>query len=144
VGCYAAVLESFWGGTARGDQLARMALAAIRETGAAPTSLHASFLAEAAPDEVAIRCDAPVAAQRRVRLEQRGAPVCEAVFRFDPPSGELTYQSRPGDRDLPEPESLPAEAELGAREGWARYAVGPIESRRVGAPAPVQPHEEAI
>jgi hypothetical protein len=43
-GRYAATPESFWGATARGDLLARMALAAIREAGAAPTSLHASFL----------------------------------------------------------------------------------------------------
>lgn len=80
-GRYAATPESFWGATARGDLLARMALAAIAEAGAAPTSLHASFLADAEPDEeVAIRCDTAIAAQRRVHLEQRGAPICDAVL----------------------------------------------------------------
>jgi len=93
-GRHAGTPESFWGATARGDLLARMALAAIGEANAAPTSLHASFLAEAEPDrEVEIRVDAPVAAQRRVHLDQRGAPICDATFRFDPPSGELTYRS---------------------------------------------------
>lgn len=143
-GRYAATPESFWGATTRGDLLARMALAAVAEAGASPTSLHASFHADAEPDrEVAIRCDAPTGAQRRILLEQGGAPICDATFRFDLPAGRLTYQTR-SRLDLPAPESLPPEAELGAREGWARYAVGPIESRRITPAGQVPPHEPAI
>ncbi len=144
-GAYSASPESFWGGTAPGDLLARMALAAIKEAGATPTSVHASFVAVAVPDlEVSIQCDVPVSVQRQVHLYQRGALICDAIFRFDPPSGALTYQRGSFDMDLPSPESLPSEAEQGAREGWAQYAVGPIESRRVTARAQASEGEPAV
>lgn len=144
-GDYAASLESFWGGTARGDLLARMALAVMKEAGSAPTSLHASFVAKAVPDEeVSIHCEPPVSVQRRVHLSQRGAPICEAVFRFDPPSGDLTYQRVSFDAGVPAPESLSSEADLGAKEGWGPFAVGPIESRRITSPTQVKDNEPAV
>lgn len=144
-GSYSASLESFWGATARGDLLARMGLAVMAEAGTAPSSLHASFLAKAVPDEdVSIHCEPPVSMQRRVQLGQRGAPVCDAVFRFDPPADDLAYQRVSVDPQLPAPESLPTEADLGAREGWAEFAVGPVESRRVTPRAPVHEREAAV
>src|SRR5262245_52001968 len=75
-GQYAASLESFWGGTACGDLLARMALAVMAEGGSAPTSLHASFLGRLAPGEVAIQCEPARGVQRRVRALQSDADVC--------------------------------------------------------------------
>jgi acyl-CoA thioesterase II len=94
--------------------------------------------------EVAIRCEPPVSVQRRVHLSQHGAPICDAVFRFDPPSGDLTYQRVSLAADVRAPESLPTEAEMGAREGWAPYAVGPIESRRITSPTQVKDDEPAV
>lgn len=144
-GEYVASLESFWGGTTRGDLLARMALAVMKEAGTVPTSLHASFVAKAVPgEEVSIYCEPAVSVQRRAQLRQHGAPICDAVFRFDPPSGDLTYQRVSFDAGVPAPESLPSEADLGAREGWAPFAVGPVESRRITSPAQVKDNEPAV
>src|SRR5262245_16811532 len=84
-GCYAATPESFWGGYACGDLLAKMALAVSREANSPPTALHASFVGQAIPDEPAsIHCADALGAQRAVRMEQGGKPICEAMFRFDP------------------------------------------------------------
>jgi acyl-CoA thioesterase-2 len=64
-------------------------------------------------------------------------------LRFFAPAEGLGYQSVAPPRGLPPPEALPSEAELGAREGWAEYAVGPVESRRITPPEPVKDHEPA-
>ena len=131
-GRYRAVPESFWGGYACGDLLAKMALAVGREANAAPTSLHASFVGQAIPDESAtIHCADALGTQRIVRMEQGGKTICEALFRFDPRAGALAYQTPAPTNGIVAPEALPSEAETGAQEGWAMYAVGPVETRRV-------------
>jgi acyl-CoA thioesterase-2 len=55
----------------------------------------------------------------------------------------LAYQSVAPPRGLPEPEALPSEVELAEREGWAPFAVGPIESRRITPRETVKEHEPA-
>jgi acyl-CoA thioesterase len=79
-----------------------------------------------------------------VQARARGALLCDATFRFGPRGDGITYQSRAPERGLPAPEDLPSEVEQGRAEGWAQYAVGPIESRRIGARAPVKDHEPAL
>lgn len=142
-GLYRAAPESFWGGYACGDLLAKMALAAGREANAAATSLHASFVGQAIADEPAtIRVSSALGAQRTVRMEQRGAPICDAAFRFDPRAGALAYQSPARLDGIVAPEELPSEAETGALEGWAMYAVGPVETRRVSRHGALAANEE--
>ena len=142
-GLYRTVPESFWGGYACGDLLAKMALAVGREANATPTSLHASFTGRAIADEaVSIRCASALGAQRAASMEQSGAVLCEAIFRFDPRAGALAYQSPAHLEDIVAPEALPSEAETGAQEGWAMYAVGPVETRRVSRHGTLAPNEE--
>jgi len=133
-------LESFWGASAPGDLLARATLAA----GAAPTASHALFLREAPPEvELTLACEALAADCKRVTVREAEAPVCEVQLRFGAAAEGLGYQSVAPPRGLPPPETLPSEAELAAREGWAPYAVGPIESRRITPPEPVKDREPA-
>jgi acyl-CoA thioesterase-2 len=79
----------------------------------------------------------------RVDVRERDERVAELQLRFGPASEGLTYQSVAAPSGLPAPEDLPSEAELGAREGWAQYAVGPIESRRITPRETVKDHEPA-
>ena len=138
-------LESFWGETARGDLLARATLAGLADRRDAPAAVHAIFLRPVAPDvELTLACDALASDRTRVSVRERDALVAEVQLRFGPSGGELGYQSAAPEPGLPAPESLPSEAEQATREGWAPYAVGPIESRRITPPTPVKDHEPAV
>ena len=144
-GAFAASLESFWGATAPGDLLARALLAASAGRDDAPAALHASFLAHAGPDEpLSLTREELDAGVTRVRARARGALICDATFRFAPRGDGFGYQCLAPDRGLPAPEDLPSEVEQGRAEGWAQYAVGPIESRRISAPAPVKDDEPSL
>ena len=138
-------LESFWGASAPGDLIARAVLAGGRRRGAAPSAVHALCL-RAVPPEVELTLTSEELSPdcERVRVHERDELVCEVQLRFGPAGEGLGYQSVAPERGLPAPDALPSEAETGAREGWAPYAVGPIESRRVTPREPVKDHEPAL
>ena len=144
-GVFSARLESFWGEAAPGDLLARATLAASAGRSAGPSASHAVFLRAASPDvALAFACE-PLSNERtRVTVREGEALVAEVQLRFGPAGAGLTYQCVAPERGLPDPEALPSEAEQGAREGWAQYAVGPIESRRITPPEAVKEHEPAL
>ena len=144
-GAYGATLESFWGGAAPGDLLARATLAATAGRRDNPTALHAALLRKARPDvEISLATEDLAADRRRVRAHQKGDLLCDVVFRFGPDGAGLTYQCVAPEPGLAAPEELPSEAELGAIEGWAAYAVGPVESRRVGERAQATGADPAV
>lgn len=144
-GAFSARLESFWGATAPGDLLARALLAASAGRGELPGALHASLLAQAEPDTpLSLAREELGAGRTRVQARAQGALLCDATFRFGPRGEGFGYQGRAPDRALPAPEDLPSEVEQGRAEGWAQYAVGPIESRRISARAPVKDDEPAV
>ena len=138
-------LESFWGAAAKGDLLARANLAGTAARGEAPSAAQAIFLQPLPPDvELTFACDVLSADRTRVSVREQGALVAEVQLRFGPAGDGLTYQSAAPEPGLPAPEDLPSEAEVAAREGWAQYAVGPIESRRLTPSLPVKDHEPAV
>ena len=138
-------LESFWGAAAQGDLLARATLAGSTARGEAPSAAQAIFLRPVPPDvELSFACDVLSADRSRVSVREQGALVAEVQLRFGPAGDGLTYQSAAPEPGLAAPEDLPSEAEVAAREGWAQYAVGPIESRRLTPYLPVKDHEPAV
>jgi acyl-CoA thioesterase II len=144
-GRYHAALESFWGASLSGDLLARALLAASAEAGALPAALQASFFRAPAPGvELSLATSEPAPGRWRVAVQQEGAPVAEVMARVGPGPGAWSYQGATPEPDLPAPETLPSEAEQAAAEGWAEFAVGPVESRRIGDPKPVASHEPAL
>jgi acyl-CoA thioesterase-2 len=144
-GRHVAALESFWGEAACGDLLARATLAGSAERGAAPSAAHAVFFRAAPPEvELTLACDELSADRTRVTVRERDDRICEVQLRFGPAGDGLSYQCIAPERGLPAPEDLPSEAEVGAREGWAQYAVGPIESRRITPREPVKDDEPAV
>lgn len=138
-------LESFWGAAAKGDLLARAALAGFAARGEAPSAAQAIFLRPVLPDvELTLACDALAADRTRVSVRERDDLVAELQLRFGPAGDGLSYQCAAPEPGLPAPEDLPSEAEVAAREGWSQYAVGPIESRRLTPYLPVKDHEPAV
>ena len=143
-GVFSARLESFWGTAAPGDLLARAMLAGSEGRGMGPGAIHAVFLRAAPPDvALTLTCERLSDGHTRVGVREGDARVAEVLLRFGPPSEGLTYQGVAAPSELPAPEDLPSEAELGAREGWAPYAVGPIDSRRITPRETVKAHEPA-
>ena len=137
-------LESFWGGSAPGDLLARAVLTGSEGRGAPPSAIRAVFLRAAPPDvALTLACDALSAERTRVTVRERDELVSEVQLRFGPAGEGLSFQAFALEPGLPAPEDLPSEAEVGAREGWAQYAVGPIESRRITPRETVKDHEPA-
>jgi acyl-CoA thioesterase-2 len=145
-GHQAARLESFWGAAAEGDLLARAVLAASDRAGPLPGAIQASFLRTLPADaELSLRCHDLAPDRRRVEVRHGPALCAEVTLRFDTPRDlGLGYQSAAPERGLPAPEDLPSEREQGEAEGWAQYAVGPVESRRIGEQTPVKEHEPAV
>jgi acyl-CoA thioesterase-2 len=134
-------LESFWGEAALGDLLARAVLAAER----APVAVHAAFHRAARPEvELTLESEAHASERTRVRVRDGDALLAEVWLRFGGARDGLAVQTLAPEAGLPEPDALPSEAALGAREGWAPFAVGPIESRRITPGAPVKDHEPAV
>jgi acyl-CoA thioesterase-2 len=70
--------------------------------------------------------------------------LCEVDLRFGSSEKGLSYQCAKPAPGLPAPEDLPSERETAEQEGWGEYAVGPIESRRIGKRTPVGENEPAI
>lgn len=145
-GTASARLEGFWGTAAAGDLLARAVLAASALRGAGTlAALHAAFLRPPEPDvELTLSAEALARGRTRVGVRNGADPVAEVTLRFGEATSGLSYQSSAPEPGLPAPESLPSEAETAAHEGWAPYAVGPIESRRITELAPVKDHEPAV
>jgi acyl-CoA thioesterase-2 len=140
-GACVAQLESFWGAAAPGDLVARAVLA----SGRVPAAVHAVFLREAKPEvELTFECEALAPERTRVGCRAGGERLAEVWLRSGGPREGLDVQIAAPERDLPAPDALPSEAALAAEEGWAPYAVGPIESRRVTPGAPVKDHEPAV
>jgi acyl-CoA thioesterase-2 len=138
-------LESFWGAAAQGDLLARATLAGSVTRAETPSAAHAVFLRPVSPDvELTLACEALAADRTRVSVRVHDDLVAELQLRFGPAGDGLTYQSVAPEPGLSAPESLPTEAEVAAQEGWAPYAVGPIESRRLTPYLPVKDHEPAV
>jgi acyl-CoA thioesterase-2 len=134
-------LEGFWGEAASGDLLARAVLAAER----APSAVHATFLRAARPEvELTFESEAHAPERTSVRVREGDALLAEIWLRFSGAREGLAYQTVAPEAGLPAPDDLPSEAALGAREGWAQYAVGPIESRRITPGVPVKDHEPAV
>ena len=140
-----ASLEGFWGETDAGDLLGRATLAASARGGEDPVAAHALFLAQAPPDVPLSFAREPLGAERRrVRVTHGRDLLSEITFRFCEPRTGLTYQSIVPAADLPAPEDLPSEVEVAEAEGWTRFAIGPIESRRIGLQSPVTAGEPAV
>lgn len=144
-GAYRASLESFWGSTTRGDLAARCVLVAMDGRTHPPHAVQASFTGQAPPDVTIALIREDIGADRaRVRVSHEGELVADVGVRFGPTNDGLTYQSVAPDSGLPAPEDLPSEREQGEAEGWAPFAVGPIESRRIGVYEPVKDDEPAV
>lgn len=141
-GEYAVSLEDFWGASMACDGLARAALAAAESCpGRELHSLHAWFNQPAPPGTaLSLRLDRlgedRQFARRRARLEHGERLLCEAILSFVTPAAGMSYQGAVRDADLPDPESAPSTAERAKAEGWADFARGPIEFRRIGAAWP--------
>lgn len=135
-GEFVARLENFWGSSIGGDALARAALAAADTcAGKELHSLHACFLRSAPPAvPLTLRVDrledGDRLARREVRLCDDGL-LCQVVASFVSPGDGLGYQDVTLDPGLPAPQDLPTTLEQARAEGWADYARGPIEFRRV-------------
>jgi len=137
-------LESFWGASMPGDLLARAVLAGAGAGRDAPASVHAIFLREARPEVTLTLAREELAADcTRVTVREGDERLAEVQLRFGARRAGVRYQSVVAARGLPAPEELPSEAELAAREGWAPYAAGPIEARRITPADPVKDHEPA-
>jgi acyl-CoA thioesterase-2 len=145
VAAYAARLESFWGATACGDLLARATLAATADGREPPAAVHASFLADAPPEvELSLMREDLGPDRTRVRvLDSEQELICDVTLRFGPVGAGLSYQCIAPEAALPAPEELPSEVEVARAEGWSQFAVGPIESRRIGRQDPVKDDEPA-
>ena len=143
---YAARLESFWGATAPGDLLGRAMLVAAADGREPPAAVHATFLADAPPEvELSLIREDLGPDQSRVRvLGPEKELICDVTLRFGPVGEGLTYQCIAPESGLPDPEELPSEVELARAEGWSQFAVGPIESRRIGQQDPVKDDEPAV
>jgi acyl-CoA thioesterase len=143
-GVYGARLESFWGVASPGDAFARAALAASEGASAPLSSLQATMLGVARPDQfLSLEPEELGPELRRVRVRDSAALVCDVMLRFSHERDGLTYQSAGAGLEVPAPEDLPSEAQVAAAEGWSQYAVGPIESRRIGEHRYVEEHEPA-
>jgi len=142
---YGAALESFWGATTPGDLLARATLATTAERREAPTAHQALFFSAPPPDvELSFACEAVGAGRERVTVHHGDARVCEVVVRYGSDEPGINYQSTRPPAGVPSPDDLPSEREVAASEGWEPYAVGPIESRRISAYAPVASDEPSV
>lgn len=141
---YEARLESFWGGSTAGDALARATLAVGGDRRDELSGIHATFPAPAPPDTaLSLACEDIADDARRVRIREGGQLVCDVTLRFGASGEGLSYQSAIPAPGLTPPEELPSEAELAAAEGWSQYAVGPVESRRIGEHRFVEDDEPA-
>lgn len=130
-------LEDFWGASLDCDVLARAALAASHTCpGKELHSVHATFVEPAPPaTALALRVERLAdgqGARRRVRLSEGTRLLCDATFLFGAARAGLDYQGAAPQSDVADPESVPSTAERARAEGWAEYANGPIEFRRVG------------
>jgi acyl-CoA thioesterase-2 len=144
-GGFAARLESFWGGSERGDALARATLAACAHEDRPLAAIQARFAARTPPDvDLSLSCEAATADRRRVLVALDGRTLCEVDLRFGSSEAGLSYQCATPEAGLPAPEALPSERETAEQEGWGEYAVGPIESRRIGKQTPVREDEPAV
>ncbi|HEX2463875.1 MAG TPA: hypothetical protein VHR17_04555 [Thermoanaerobaculia bacterium] len=142
---FTASLESFWGSSAKGDLLARATLVATVGTGRAIASAHTFFAGRAQPDvEIRLTREQPSADRSRVYSYEDQTLRSETIFRFAGAPDRFTYQTLPALDALPSPEDLPSEVETAKKEGWARFAVGPIESRRIGEHAAVDDGQPAV
>jgi acyl-CoA thioesterase-2 len=144
-GEFTASLENYFGGAQQYDLLARAALAACETSGKLPlVHLQATYL-RPSPCGIALRLsvesvdDGPNHALRRVRVAGDSL-LAEVTASFASSGTGPDYG--PGIPDgLPKPEDLPSTLEVAEREGWAEYAAGPIEFRRVNAVWPPPPEE---
>jgi len=135
-GEFVARLEDFWGAPLGADILARAALVAADSCeGKELHSLHACFL-RPAPAATPLRLlverldDGPRLARRQVRLLGDGL-LCQVVASFAAPGEGLGYQDVAIEPGLPRPEDMRSTLETARAEGWADYAHGPVEFRRV-------------
>jgi len=128
----ASIADFDWGAAFGGDLLAKAALAAIRDVGpsAVLRSIHAQFLAPAAPNaRAALHVARLDAARRRVLLEADGAAALHLVAHCAPPSGGPHLEAG-GFPAIAAPETLPSDIELAQGEGWPERFLAPIEFRR--------------
>jgi len=144
-GEFSATLENCFGAAQQYDLLARAALAAAESSGKLElVHLHATYL-RSPPCGVPLRLsvesvdDGPSHALRRVRVAG-DALFAEVTARFVSPGTGPDYGPSMPD-GLPKPEDLPSTLEVAKREGWERYAAGPIEFRRVNPTWPPPPEE---
>lgn len=142
---FTATLENYFGAAQQYDLLARAVLAASETAGKLPlVHLQAAYL-RPTPFGVDLRLsvepvdDGPNHALRRVRVA--GDALFAEVTASFAASGTGPDWG-PGLPDgLPAPEDLPSTLEVARREGWADYAAGPLEFRRVNPVWPPPPEE---
>ena len=135
---FSASLDDFWGAPFDCDAVARATLAAAQSCpGKELHSLHAFFL-ESLPAAVPIAfavdrlIDGADFAGRRVQLRREKRLLCDVTLSFTRPRDGLAYQGAALDAGIAGPEAVPSTAERAKAEGWADYAAGPVEFRRVG------------
>lgn len=130
-----AVLESFWGEAAPSDLLARAVGAASVGSDLTLQSARADFAFVPPPGvPVDLSREDLTDSRVRIRAKYKGRFVADFALRFGAPGvgTGLSYQPLALDPSLPAPEQLPSESEVAEAEGWLPYAVGPLESRRIG------------
>ena len=88
---YSAALESFWGGTVKGDLIARAVLVATEGSTDEPGGVQAVFTGRALPDvDTSLTRETLGQARRRVELRQDGELVAEVTVRFGSTGDGLT------------------------------------------------------
>jgi acyl-CoA thioesterase-2 len=133
---FTARLEDFWGQALGADVLARAVRAAAATCpGNEPHSLQACFVRPApAGEPLRLRVEPlggdELLQRRQVRLEG-DCLLCQVVTTFAAPGEGFGYQDFAPASGLPRPEDLRSTLETAQAEGWADYARGPIEFRRV-------------
>ncbi len=133
-GAFRAELESFFGDAVAEDLLARAVAVAQAGRAAELVASHMSLVALPPPGN-AVRFERQDLEGDRcfVRALHEDRGLADVLVRFaSAQDGGLAYQGLPLPTGLPEPDALPSEHETAAEEGWAPYADGPVESRRIG------------
>jgi len=135
---FTAQLEDFFGSALDSDALARATLAAAETCAAMELhSLHAQFVRPPPPAvPLTLRVESVEGGEGRARRHVRilgDGQLCHVVVSFAAASDGPSYQDLALDAHLPPPEQLPSTLEQAQAEGWADYARGPIEFRRVGS-----------
>lgn len=139
-------LESYWGSAAADDLLARSIMMAEKTCPRRPVSSHLFISGALRPDvELSYEVGLVTPEIGLVIVSDSGVPIAQLMVSYPvADSGPLEYQSVTPVVASPSADELPSELETAEDEGWAEFAVGPIESRRLTPYAVVESGESAL